>query len=310
MKNMDHSMAQSKAAVGAFVSSAWKHHASTVSAVLLACLFLVAGGWKMTDPFGAATRMTQALVPGSLSLVAAIAFGIAEAVAALFLIVPRFRRWGAWLAGALLVAFMVYFAINYEALRGAECSCFPWIKRAVGPAFFYADGAMLALAVIAGVWAKPSEDVRYASMIAGAVSVFALVCWGVMEARQTGTKAPDSITVDGKPFSLSHGRVFLYFFDPECSHCDAAAREMAKHNWGATRVLGVATRMPQFSREFMDSTGLRAPVSSDLELLRKTFPFTDPPYAVVLEHGRQKAALSRFDETEPTATLRKLEIIQ
>ncbi len=45
---------------------------------------------------------------------------------------PRFRRWGAWLTGLLLVAFMLYIGYYYNVLRGAECSCFPWLKRAVG----------------------------------------------------------------------------------------------------------------------------------------------------------------------------------
>ena len=45
--------------------------------------------------------------------------------------------------------------------------------------------------------------------------------------HQTGTKAPDSITVDGKPYSLQHGKIFLFFYDPNCGHCDAAARTMS-----------------------------------------------------------------------------------
>ena len=32
----------------------------------------------------------------------------------------------------------------------------------------------------------------------------------------------------------------------------------------------------------------------------------DPPYGVVLENGRMKAGLARFDESEPEASLRKL----
>ena len=49
---------------------------------------------------------------------------------------------------------------------------------------------------------------------------------GLAAQRQAGAEAPQWIQVDGKPFPLREGRVFLYFFDPECSHCDAAARKI------------------------------------------------------------------------------------
>ena len=117
--------------------------ASVASAVLLAALFLIAGVWKITEPFDAASRMVQAKIPADLGLTAAIGFGIAETFSAVLLLIPRFRRWGAWLTGLLLVAFMLYIGYYYNVLRGAECSCFPWLKRAVGPGFFVFDGAML-----------------------------------------------------------------------------------------------------------------------------------------------------------------------
>src|ERR1700691_6487422 len=106
--------------------------------------------------------MAQARVPQSLSLAGSIGFGIAETFTAVLLLVPRFRRWGAWLGGALLVAFMIFIAINYNALHGAECSCFPWVKRAVGPGFFIGDSLMLALVVLAGLWAQRGQSPRRA----------------------------------------------------------------------------------------------------------------------------------------------------
>src|SRR5215470_18993525 len=104
----------------------WKMAIGWISAIVIALLFLSSGIWKITDVPGWAVRVTQARVPASLSLPAAIGFGIAETFAAVLLLVPRFRRWGAWLGGTLLVAFMIFIGINYNALRGAECSCFPW----------------------------------------------------------------------------------------------------------------------------------------------------------------------------------------
>src|SRR6185436_3186388 len=119
------------------------------------------------------------------------------------------------LASFLLVVFMIYVGVNYNVLRGTDCSCFPWLKRAVGPGFFVGDAVMLGFAVLAGVWSKRSENLRGAVLILSAVSVFALVSYGVAATRNTGLKAPDTVTVDGKPFSLQEGKILLFFFNPE-----------------------------------------------------------------------------------------------
>ncbi len=284
----------------------WKAGISVGAAIVLALIFVVAGVWKIIDPFSAAVRLSQARVPADLSLPAAILLGIGETYAGVLILVPRFRRWGAWLTGLMLVGFLIYIGVNYQALRGEECNCFPWVKRAVGPAFFIGDVVMLLLAVLAGVWSRAAESRRGAALVLGAVTVFALACFGVLAARQSPVIAPESVTVDGRPFPLRQGRVFLYFYDPECSHCDAAARLMANYNWKDTTIISVATAQPQFAREFIQTTGLRGLISTDAELLRKTYSFLDPPYAVALENGRQRAALLRFDREQPEAELRKL----
>ncbi len=284
----------------------WKVWTSSVSAVLLALLFLVSGIWKITDPIGASVRMAQALVPPALSLPAALGFGISEAVAGVFLLTPRFRRWGAWLAGLLLVAFMLYMGVFYGALRGEDCNCFPWIRRVVGPAFFIGDGIMLLMAVAAGLWAQPSHGLRSAAVMAGAVCVFAAASYGITEARRSLIIAPESVIVDGSRFPLREGRVFLFFFNPECLHCLDAARELGKLDWGETRVIGVVTQQPEFGAQFLHSARLRARLSSDVEPLKAAFSFADVPYAVALEHGRQRAAFSSFDAAKVIRTLRSL----
>jgi uncharacterized membrane protein YphA (DoxX/SURF4 family) len=310
MNNMEDSIARPGSGPVHLDLPAWKTIVSIVCSVLLAALFLVSGTWKITDPLNAATRMTQALVPSVLSLPAAIGFGIAEVFSGLLLLVPRFRRWGAWLCGLMLIAFLVYFAVFYNALRGADCSCFPWLKRAVGPGFFIGDGIMLAMAYVVMRWSRPSESLRSAMVVLGAVAVFAGASYGVLIMRQTGLKAPATITVDGQPYSLQQGKVYLYFFDPECSHCDRAARDLAKHVWKDVTIIAIPTRMPQFNAEFLRDTGLKAKTSSDLALLKQTFPFGDPPYGVALENGRQKAATSIFDQQEPVSTLKKIDFIE
>jgi uncharacterized membrane protein YphA (DoxX/SURF4 family) len=286
--------------------SRWKTALGWLSAIVISALFLVSGLWKITDVPGWAVRVSQLKIPASLSLAAALLFGIAETVAGVLILVPRFRRWGAWLAGMLLFVFLVYFAINYDTLRGLECSCFPWVKRVVGPPFFVADGVMLLLAVLAGIWAKPPGSIRSAIVVVAAVAVFAVVSYGVEITRQTGTAAPPTITVDGKPFATYQGKIFIYFFDPECLHCLEAGRKMAKLNWGETQVIAVPVAQPQFSQQFLQDTGLKAGVSRDLDVLKKTFPFVNAPAGVALVNGREKAMITNFDGDEPAATVRKL----
>jgi uncharacterized membrane protein YphA (DoxX/SURF4 family) len=306
---MDDSMAQRRPGLTALEKPGWKTALGWAAALALALLFLVSGVWKITDPQGWAVRVAQARVPQALSLPAALLVGIAETVGGVLLLAPRFRRWGALLTAFLLVVFMIYFAVNYNVLRGEDCSCFPWLKRVVGPGFFIGDAAMLVAAAIAWIWSKPSTSLRSAFVVLGAVSVFALVSYGVIAARQTGVRAPDSILVDGKPYALGSGKIFLYYFDPECMHCFDAARRMSHMNWGDTRIVVVPTQNPQFAPQFLLDTGLKAPISSDAAKLRAVFPIVSPPAAVVLVNGRQKALLTQFDEVEPAATLRKIGFI-
>lgn len=308
---MRDSIAQTPAALAPLEAPAWKAVLNWVAAALIALVFLAAGLWKITDAPDAAVRLAQARVPENLSLAAAILLGIAETFAGVLLIVPRFRRWGAWLGGALLIAFIIFIGVHYGELRGAECSCFPWIKRAVGPGFFVGDGIMLLLAIGAGVWARQSESLRSALIVLSAVCVFALVSYGAAVVRQQGREAPPVITVDGKPFSTRQGRVFLFFFDPECMHCVEGARRMSKLNWSGVRVVGVPTVQPRFASFFMQKTGFHMGISNDLDTLKKAFPFGDPPVGVALQNGREKAELTSFEQSgEPASTLRKLGFAQ
>lgn len=294
---------------------AWKSIVSHTAALAVAILFVGAGVWKITNPFAVSRMFEQLLVPYQFSIPLVLTLAVLETFAGVLVIVPRFRRWGAWLATALLVAFMVYIGYNYHALIGRDCSCFPWVKRAVGPAFFPEDGAMILAALLAGVWAKPAQSLRSAMVVLGVIAVFTGVSYGSAVTHQTGTKAPDSILVEGQPYSLQHGRVFLYFYDPTCSHCDAAARHMSTYKWKSDVVrIGLPVSYPQFAAAFMRDTHFDAKNSSDFEMLKKLFPFGDPPYGVALENGRELGPVSHFDDSdsgaEPRESLKKLGFIE
>jgi uncharacterized membrane protein YphA (DoxX/SURF4 family) len=284
----------------------WKSALSWAAAAVISLLFLSSGVWKITDVQSAAMRMAQAKVPQSLSVAAALLFGIAETVAGVFILVPRFRRWGSIATSLLLMAFLIYVGINYTALRGEDCSCFPWLKRAVGPGFFIGDGLMLLLAVCAGVWSKRPESLRSAFLVLGAVIVFALVSYGVAEVRQSGTRAPESTVVDGREYSLQHGKIFLFFFDPQCMHCFDAAKRMSQLQWRDTAVVAIPVEQPQYGPGFLKETGLHAVVSNEFARLAPIFSYSTYPFGVALENGREKAPLTKFEGDEPDATLRRL----
>jgi len=303
-------MAHPMGATSSLDSPAWKTAVNHLAALATALLFLSAGIWKITDPFGWTTMVEQLKVPYQLSLAVTLALGISEALAGVLVLVPRFRRWGAMLATLLLVVFMIYIGVFYQELIGKDCSCFPWMKRTIGPGFFVGDAVMLGLALLAWVWARPAAGLRNAFVIAGAIAVFSGAFYGVSAARQTGVQAPATITVDGQPVSLQHGRTFIYFYDPQCSHCEAAAKKMSTMHFGSTRVVAVPTQSPHFAASFLHDTNFKAGTSNDLELLKKTFPFGDPPYGVVIDNGRQKGSVSRFEGDEPQGTLRKLGAVE
>jgi uncharacterized membrane protein YphA (DoxX/SURF4 family) len=307
---MNDSMAQPQSRLARLDLPGWKSGLNWAAAVLLALLFLSSGIWKITDVTGWAVRLTQAKVPEWLSIPGTIAVGVTETVAGVFLLAPRLRRWGALLSGALLAVFMVYFAIFYNDLRGADCSCFPWLKRVVGPGFFIGDGAMLVGAAIAGVWARRSEGLRAAVLILGTVTVFAVVSYGVEVVRNRGAAAPETITVDGRPHEIGKGKVLVYFFNPACTHCTEVAKRMSTLEWNEARVVAVPVELPQFAPGFLADTGLKAVLTSDFEKLKEPLGYHAYPYAVLLVDGRQKLAMGQFEGDEPAATLRRLGFVR
>ena len=266
----------------------------------------------MTDPFGWSHMVEEFLVPQQWSMPFTMALCVGETLAGILVLLPRFRRWGAILSAVLLVGFMGYIGLHYSALVGKDCSCFPLVKRTVGPAFFVGDAVMLLAAPVAGWWARPMAALRSVIMVAAAVVVAGAGSYGWAATHLSGTKAPDSITVDGQPYSLQHGRIFLFFYDPNCSHCDEAARGMAKLHWKSdVTIIGIPTSMPRFAPAFIRDTGLKMQTSLNLDTLKKVFPFGDPPFGIALENGRERGPVAHYNEgNEPAESLRKLGLIE
>src|SRR5581483_4263430 len=93
----------------------WKSTANHVAAFLVALLFIVAGVWKALNPFIVSKMMEDLLVPAQLSIPFTLLLATGETFAGTLILVPQFRRWGAALAGLLLLVFMIYMGVNYHA---------------------------------------------------------------------------------------------------------------------------------------------------------------------------------------------------
>lgn len=289
-------------------TAGWQKATAAVSGILLGIIFLVSGGWKMLDPFKTGELLEQAKVPAGFGKFGASTLGALEVFAAFMLFYPALRRWGGLLGSALLVFFLGWIGYYYNALVGKECSCFPIIKRSIGPGFFISDGVMLLLGVAAFVWSAKVVSAKLPARVLASLVVLAGLSFGVNTWRHSNVQVPTPVIVDGKAQSLAEGKVFIFFYDPQCMHCDAAAKFMATLNWGDTKVVAIPTLNPQWAAAFLHDTGLKAATSLELDKLKKAFPFVDPPYGVALVDGQVKGTFTQaqFNAPLPQPDLQKL----
>jgi uncharacterized membrane protein YphA (DoxX/SURF4 family) len=291
---------------------AWKSAIGWTAAILMAALWLVAGIWKLSDLSGFQVKLTQLLVPVGLSMPATLALVVSELTAGILLLMPAWRRLGGLFSVGLLLVFMAYVAINYEPLRGADCSCFPWVERAVGPAFFWSDGAMVALALLAAWFSPAPARLRQAALAMAGIVVMTGVVFGVEQsaAPVAAGELPATVEVEGGELAITQGPVFLYFFNPTCLHCLDAGVTMSKYQWKAPYV-GIPTQDFDFGPQFVTDAGLKnVKLTPELDRLKAIFPFDDVPYAVALKDGKVVAQLRFFDEPQLGQKLREIGFVE
>ena len=278
----------------------------------MAILWLGAGIYKLSDIAGFQIKLSQLLVPTSLTLLGTMAVATAEVLAGILLLRPAWRRLGGWLSTLLLLVFMAYMAINYTALKGEDCTCFPWLERAVGPAFFWSDGAMVAIALLAA-WAAPTiGKVRRAGKAALGVGLLGMSALGYQTfGPQPGADVPETITVAGQEYNLREGKIFVYFFNPSCLHCLDAGLLLSEHKWNGD-FIGVPTEEENFAGAFLKDAGLEeiAELSLDLDLLKESFPFDLPPYAAVVDNGKVLERIGIFEEPALGETLKQHGLVE
>jgi uncharacterized membrane protein YphA (DoxX/SURF4 family) len=245
----------------------------------MALVWIVAGLYKLSDIGGFQVKLSQLLFPTALTLPATLAVASSELFAGVLLLRPAWRRLGGLVSTALLLAFMAYMAVNYTALQGEDCSCFPWLERAVGPAFFWSDGAMMAASLIAAWFAPKMVAIKQTRFVLFGIVVLATVALGYDKfGSEAGADVPATIVVEWQDYNLREGKVFLYFFNPTCLHCLAVGKELSKYTFPAD-FIGVPTQDFDFGPGFLADAGLTGMVklSPDLDLLKETFPFNDVP---------------------------------
>lgn len=265
----------------------------------------------MTMPFQFQQMMEQLKVPSWGSLPLVVVLGIVETTAGLLVLIPKYRRIGAWMIVGLLVVFMGYIGLNYQALVGQDCSCFPWLKRAVNPAFFAEDGAMLVAALAAAWFSQKSAGLKLPAIALLSAVVLSTASFGYNHMLQSNIQVPLNITVEGKPYNLHQGHIFLWFFDPQCSHCEDAAKHMSTYKWKSdVTVISFPTQQPQWAEGFLHDTKFVAKVSTDTTEMRRFFTFNYPPYGVVLFNGRVQGIVQSYDAPQPEADLRTFGLIE
>jgi uncharacterized membrane protein YphA (DoxX/SURF4 family) len=290
----------------------WQRTAAAVAAILLGIVFLVSGAWKVLSPFKTGELLEQAQVSAGWGPIGAASLGTLEVLAAVLLFTPRFRKWGALLGSALMIFFMAWVGYYYNVLVGHECSCFPIIKRTIGPGFFIGDGVMLLLGLAAFAWSSRVTTFKIPAAILAGLIILAGASFAINSAQRKNVQIPTPVIVDGKPQNLAEGKVFLFFYDPSCMHCDAASKFMSKLNWGDTRIVAIPTINPQWAASFLRDTHLKAGTSLELEKLKKSFPFVDPPFGVALEDGKVKESFgqAQFNAPSPKPDLEKLGFVK
>jgi len=100
--------------------------------------------------------------------------------------------------------------------------------------------------------------------------------------------------VEGQPYNIEHGKLFLFFFQsrPASLVFDSAKRRR-NSEWGQNAAwVRCPSEMPQYAPSFLADTGLKAGGEFGFsDLLKRTFGYTPRTRRVVIDNGREKAAL-------------------
>lgn len=193
-----------------------------ILAIALGGFFVLSGGLKLYSPLQESIQMMAARVPPMFALPFTVLLASVEVFAGILLLIPGWRRAGAVLSGAMLVAFMGYMGLQYSELKGSNCGCLPGLNEALGPWFFVRDGAMLAAAIVVFPFSRAAAG-RSRSLLRPLIVL--LVILGVGGASATlerSLRTADTLTlhVQGQNGGVTDWIIsprtttLLYFYEP------------------------------------------------------------------------------------------------
>jgi putative oxidoreductase len=130
----------------------------TVMRLALGGLFVVAGALKLRDPAGFAQEIANYQLAPALSPYLAIGLPMIELVAGLAVLAPlvAWRRAGALAIAGLMVMFLVATLAVLARGVNVDCGCFGTGSGPVGWSTVLRDLALLGLAVLLAVPARPA----------------------------------------------------------------------------------------------------------------------------------------------------------
>ena len=237
----------------------------------MAFLWFTAGLWKLIDISGWQLKLTQLLVPVNLSLLGdAYVVGIAEVAAGVLLLRPAWRRLGrlAVLRASCGIHGLHGSELPDPARRGLLLLSVAGASRRPGLLLERRGNASCFPCSLCVSRVLP-RDFRRAALAVAGVAAFAAIMLGVDRlAPESEVVAVGPITVDGSPYELDKGKIFLFFFNPSCMHCLDAGQTMAKYSWEVDFV-GVPTQDPDWGPGFVEDAALsNVRLSPDVATLR------------------------------------------
>jgi thiol-disulfide isomerase/thioredoxin len=239
-----------------------------IARLVLAALFLVAGGAKLADRDGSRAAVAGFGLKRFIAVVAVL-LPLAELLATALLLPSGTARWGGLLALVLLVAFGVAIASALRRGEAPDCHCFGQLQSAPAGRVTLARNAVLAVlsgfVVVAGWQDGGASPVRWladlspAGVVALAAGLVIALLVGVgsalfvtllrqhgrlllrveelegalshelpMPEASGGLVFPD---LEGRPVDLGalHGRrTLLLFWNPDCGYCQSILSEVRR----------------------------------------------------------------------------------
>jgi len=211
-----------------------KKQIGRVSAIVLGAIFVLAGIFKVGDPWSFLGSLPAYGIPSAIRLPIAVVMPTIEVVLGVMLIAGWRTKEASIATGAFLVVFGAAIAYGWNAGTLQDCGCFgPLLKRSP-PVALAQDAAMMVLAVLAMLWA-PSDArsfaqsfsrVRIGTLATVSVVSMAMIASalfadpGTLEERLTSAEAVVGASAPSlAALNLGSRDVFLYLFHPDCPHC-------------------------------------------------------------------------------------------